>query len=88
MSLRISLKLTVVCGIKFLLLDVYERRLVWTAAELADVSHEIIHAGWTSVKKVRSHLDVFVEQRQLNINEGQRMSERHKATYLFVITAR
>lgn len=60
-----SLKLTIIFRIKLLILDFYESGLVWTAAELADMSHEIIHARWTAIEKVRSHFDVVVEQRQL-----------------------
>lgn len=60
-----TLELTVVFGIFFDFKDVDERRLVRATRELADVSHQIVHARWTPVEKVCSQFDVVVEQLQL-----------------------
>lgn len=59
-------QLTIIRRVDERLDDVDERRLAWTAGELADVSHKIVHARWTSIQEVRRQLNVVVEQLQLS----------------------
>lgn len=43
----------------------HELSLLWWTGELADVPHQVLHAGWTSIQDISGQLHILIKKLHL-----------------------